>query len=135
VQGWRRKRLRGKSVKDTKGFSLIEVVIAIGLLGIIAFLLLSGLATGYRATLIADEHSTAWNLARNQMKYGKSQDYSDNASYTPAPNPDGEDYVGYSANITAEPLHGTEDDIQKITVTIKHDNKVVTTLEGYKVDR
>jgi hypothetical protein len=98
-------------------------------------LLLSGLTTGYRTALIADEHSTAWNLAVNQMECVKSQDYSDNASYTPAPNPAGEDYVGYSADITAEPLHGTEDGIQKITVTIKHDNKVVTTLEGYKVDR
>jgi len=121
-------------MKSEKGFSLIEVVIAIALLGIIAFSLLSGLATGYRATLIADEHSTAWNLARNQMEYVKRQDYSDNASYTLAPNPDGEDYFGYSANITAEPLHSTEDGIQKITVTIKHDNKVVTTLESYKVD-
>ena len=35
----------------------------------------------------------------------------------------------------AEPLRAPDDGIQKITVTIKHSDKVVIRLEGYKVDR
>ena len=93
---------------------------------------LSALATSAKATLIMDERTTARNLACSQMEYVKSQDYS--ASYA-APIPDGKDYVGYSANITAEPLHDPDDGIQKITVKIEHNNKVVTTLEAYKVNR
>jgi hypothetical protein len=37
--------------------------------------------------------------------------------------------------ITAEPLHTPDDGIQKITITIKRDDEVITRLEGYKVDR
>jgi len=118
-------------MKSQKGFSLIEVLVSVMILAMIGLSFLSALDTGARATLIMDERATARNLAGNQMEYVKSQDYT--ASYT-APIPSGKDYVGYSANIIAEPLHDA-DDIQKITVTIEHDNKVVTTLEAYKVDR
>jgi hypothetical protein len=55
--------------------------------------------------------------------------------YSPAPIPAGPDYTGYSANITAEPLHTPDDGIQKITVTVKRLGEVVMELEGYKVDR
>ena len=119
-------------MKSQKGFSLIEVLVSVMVLAIIGLAFLSALDTGARATLIMDERTTARNLACSQMEYVKSQDYA--ASYTPASIPSGKDYVGYSANITAEPLHDA-DDIQKITVTIEHNNKVVTTLETYKIDR
>ena len=115
-------------MKSQKGFSLIEVLVSVMVLAIIGLAFLSALDTGAGATLIMDERTTARNLACSQMEYVKSQDYA--ASYTPASIPSGKDYVGYSANITAEPLHD-----QKITVTIEHNNKVVTTLETYKIDR
>jgi len=116
-------------MKSEKGFSLIEVLVSLAILAMIGVAFLSGLATSYRATLIADEHTTAQNLAGNQMEYVKSQCYA--ASYE-AQIPD--EYHGYSATINVEPLYN-EDGIQKITVTIEHDNKVVTTLEGHKVNR
>ena len=120
-------------MKNEEGFSLIEVLVSVMVLAMVGLAFLSALATSARATLIMDERTTARNLACSQMEYVKSQDYT--ASYTPAPIPDGDDYIGYSANITAELLHGTEDGIQKITVKIEHNNKVVTTLETYKVNR
>ena len=52
--------------------------------------------------------------------------------------------AGYSATITALPLHNPDNGIQKITVVIKHDGKEIftfirdgekITLEGYKVNR
>lgn len=106
------------------------------ILGLIAVAFLSGLSTAAKATFIADEQATAESLARSQMEYVKSQPYAD--SYSPASIPEwleDEDYSGYSVTIDAEPLHDTDQGIQKITVTIEHLDKQLITLDGYKVDR
>ena len=122
--------------KNEKGFSLIEVVIALLLLGIIGVALLSGLATASIALVIADERATAESLARSQMEYVKSIDYVNEAtSYPAASIPQEHIDTGYSATITALPLHNPDDGIQKITVTISHNGKEIITLEDYKVDR
>ena len=116
-----------------KGMTMIEALMALALLGLIAAAFLGSLGTAARATLIADEQTTAESLARSQFEHVKTLDYVDGATqYTTAQVPSSEDYIGYSANITAEPLH---DHIQKITVIVNHNNKEVVTLEGYKVDR
>jgi len=117
-----------------KGMTMIEALMALALLGLIAAAFLGSLGTAARATLIADEQTTAESLARSQLEHVKTLDYvdGDGAQYAAATVPPGEDYIGYSANITAEPLH---DHIQKITVIVNHNNKEVVTLEGYKVDR
>ena len=138
-------------MKSEKGFSLIEVMIAIALLGIIGTVFLGALATASKAMFVSDERATAESLARSQMEYVKSQEYdadwnytvstssrssSDQPSWWDASNPPllSSDYTGYSAEVSAD-----EDDdnpgIQKITVTVKHDGTTIITLEDYKVDR
>lgn len=130
--------LRGKEA----GVSLIETLIALALLGIIAATFLSGLTTAAKATFIADERATAESLARSQMEYVKSQGYIDYAD------PEHEEYgliitpASYSVEITAVPIdpdtgQPSEQDqgIQKITVTVKRNDKPVLTVENYKVDR
>ncbi len=123
--------------KNEKGFSLIEVVIALLLMGIIAIAVLSGLATASIALIIADERTTSESLARSQMEYVKNIDYVDGAtSYPAASIPEEHIDAGYSATITASPLHDPDEGIQRITVTVGHHDKPdVITLEGYKVDR
>ena len=122
--------------KNEKGFSLIEVIIALALLGIIAVAFMSGLATASKAIYIADERATAENLARSQMESVKSIDYVDEAtSYPAASIPQEHIDAGYSATITALPLHNPDDGIQKITVIVEHHDKEVITLVGYKVNR
>jgi len=126
------KKLKGNET----GVTLIETVVALAILSLIAVAFASGLATAAKATIIADEQATAESLARSQIEYVKALDYVyDATEYSPAPIPDGEDYSGYSAMIDAEPLHDTDDGIQKIAVTIEHNDKQVITLEGYKLDR
>ncbi len=116
------------------GTTLIETLVALAVLGIIAVTFLSGLATSSKATFTADERATTESLARSQMEWAKSASY--NATgYYPALILSGKDYTNYSANITAQPLHPPDNNIQKITVTVKHSGEQVFTLEGYKVNR
>ena len=118
------------------GVTFIETLVALALLGIIAVAFLSGLATTSRATTIADEQTTAGSLARSQMEWGKTVGYVYEATeYSPAEIPSGDDYAGYSATIDAEALHNPDEGIQKITVTVKHHDKEILQLEGYRADR
>ncbi len=121
-------------MKNEKGFTLIEVIIAVALLGVIAIAFLGALGTASLAMFIADERATAESLARSQMEYIKSQPYSDNVTYDEI---DLDDFPGYEVGLLTTPL---DDGIQKITITISHLGKTITTsgnitLEGYKVDR
>jgi len=66
-----RKAFQGSS----RGFTLIEVLLAIALLGVIAIAFMSALSTASTVLIIADERTTAESLARRQMEYVKSQGY------------------------------------------------------------
>ncbi len=116
--------------------ALIETLVAMALVGSIAVTYLSGLATTFKATMVADEQSTAESLARSQMEWVKTVTYvSGTANYTATAIPSGSDYTGYSVNITAAALNTPDDGIQKITVAVKHGGKQLISLEGYKVNR
>ena len=136
MQPLKKAKTLNKITISESGMAFLEVLIALALLGIIAVAFLSGLATGARATVIADKQTTAESLARSQIEWVKEASYVDEASdYTPAPVPADEDYTGYSVTITAEPLNSPDDGIQKITVTVNHYDKELVQLESYKVDR
>jgi len=134
-----------KKGNSEAGGTFIGTIMAVAILGIVAVAFLSGLATASKATFIADERATAESLARSQMEYVKSQDYinyaePDHGDYGLITTPD-----GYSVELTAvpidpdtgEPLASPDQDmgIQKITATIKHNDKSVLTTDDYKVDR
>ncbi len=123
-------------IKNERGIGLIEVLIALAILGIVAAAFLSGLATASRAVYIADVRTTAESLARSQMEYVKGIDYVNEAtSYPAASIPQEHIDAGFSATITALPLHNPDDGIQEITVTVEHSGNVKITLADYKVDR
>ncbi len=134
-----------KRLRKQRGFGLVEVIIALGLLGIIGIAFLGALATSSAAIITSDKHATAESLARSEMEYVKSQDYSSTPwSYqlrgtsptgtSPTGHfpdwwvqgshklPDG--YEDYTATVEAEWLDpmddgdDNDDGLQKITVTI-----------------
>ncbi len=118
------------------GTTLLETVVALAILGTIAVVFLSGVATTSKAAYITDEQATAESLAQSQMEWAQNADYVyDATQYPPAPIPSGKDYINYSATVTAESLHDPDDGIQKIIVAVKRSGKQIFILEGYKVDR
>ena len=127
-------------MKRESGFTFIEVVIALGVLGMIAVGFLSGLGTASKGLLIADERETANNLAEAQIENVKNQAYDDANNppiYSLMPGiPSGYSIDQPLAQRLDPDLDGLDDDdgIQKITVTIRHNGKEVLTLEDYKVN-
>ena len=118
-------------MKGEKGFSFIEIVIALAVLGIIAVAFLSGLATAARGLLITDERETAKNLAEAQMEYVKNYDWS--TSYLESAEIL-DKYPSYDVEIVTTSME--DGNIQKITITVNHQSKPeVITLENYKVNR
>lgn len=145
-----RKTLRGSS----GGFTLIEVLIALALMGLIAIAFANGLGTASKAVITGDVRTTAESLARSQMEYIKNQPYIDYSD----PDRDPEDYdvmeecpENYAINIVVQPIDPDtyepytyiegegrfeyDDGIQVIKVTVSHEGGDVITLEGYKIDR
>ena len=116
-------------MKSERGSSLIETVVALALLGIVAVAFLSATATSSSTRLIADEHASARILAESQIEDIKKQTYA--FSYDAVPIP--AEYPGYSAIVNID--HVRNGNIQKITVTVRHRNKDLTTLESYKTNR
>jgi prepilin-type N-terminal cleavage/methylation domain-containing protein len=124
-------------MKNQGGFSLIEVLLSLALIGIVVTGILSALATSSRATLTNDVQTTAQNLAEGQIEYMRSQSYS--SEYPPEYQVLADVPAGYNVNCTAIRLDpegdgsGDDDGLQKITVTVSFSGVTATTIETYRV--
>jgi len=132
-----RKAFRGGS----RGFSMLEVVIAIALLGIIAVSVLSALQTAALALISADRRATAESLARTQMEWVRYSDYDDvleesHPEYIRDPQitlPPDFGVVTTAIRLDPDNDGDSDDDgIQQITVTVSHAGQVIVTLEDFK---
>jgi prepilin-type N-terminal cleavage/methylation domain-containing protein len=118
---------------NQSGMTLIETIVSIAILSAISVVFLGGLVVSSKGTLESDEQATAESVARCQMEWAQGSTYVDNATqYDPMNLDNFNDYVGYSANISAEPLHSPDDGIQKITITVLRNGDRVMSIEGYK---
>ena len=120
-------------LKGERGFSLMEVMIALGILGFIGVAFLTALATAARSTGTLDEQVVAESLAREQIAEIMSQAWSD--TYTVVVTPP----AGYSPPSiitgTATPIAGKTNDckLQSITVSIsKTGGKPVFSVTTYR---
>jgi prepilin-type N-terminal cleavage/methylation domain-containing protein len=124
-----------KIIKSERGITLVEVLVALALLGLIAATFLMAISTATKAIYIADERTTAESLARSQLEYVKEQEYDENDTQSyEQPDVESPTHQGYYISVDADPLRVPDDGIQKITVTVKHYDKEIIILEGYKVD-
>jgi len=142
-------------VSSQKGTTLIEVLIAIALLGLIAVPFLTALSTSSRGVIIADERTTAESLVRSEMEYVKNSPYNSTGfSYDVSTTPDepppwdsshalDDRYAGYSVNVTGVPINpdtgealsSGDKNIQNITVRVYHwgEDEPVLTTSTYKI--
>jgi Tfp pilus assembly protein PilV len=116
-------------MKSEKGSSLIEVLVALALLGAIGIAFLGALATTSSSRAISNEHNAGRILAASQMESILNEVYS--MSYHPVQVPS--EYNGYTTAIDIDNLF--DGNIQKITITVRHHDKYITKLESYKVIR
>ena len=60
---------------SSRGFSLIEVAIAIALIGILAVAIMGALSYASTVLIMTDRQATAESLAKSQMEFIKNQEY------------------------------------------------------------
>jgi prepilin-type N-terminal cleavage/methylation domain-containing protein len=127
-------------MKHQAGFSLIEVLLAMALVSILGTAVPSALSGANRATMTADQHTTAESLARSQMDFIQNQPY-DSANATPVYPLLTELPRNYSiVTPVAQRLDprgdGTanDDGLQQITVAVKHYDTIIFTLVDFKVN-
>jgi type II secretory pathway pseudopilin PulG len=135
-------------IRSQRGVGLVEVIIALGILGVVSIAFLGALATASNAIVVSDEQTTAESLASSEMEYIKSQDYIDYSQdghnvYDSVSPP--EDYGVFTIVAPFDPESGNpypqvggvyeqDEGIQRITVTIVYfpKDKTVFIMEGYK---
>ena len=142
-------------ISGQKGQTLVEVLIAIVILGMVAVPFLTSLSVSSRAIMVTDDKAAAESLVRSEMEYVKNSSYNFTGfNYTipstPSkpppwdPNRTALDscYAGYSVNVTGVPIDPDTGEalpdpkkdkhIQNITVVVYHQNSSVLTMSTYK---
>jgi prepilin-type N-terminal cleavage/methylation domain-containing protein len=122
-------------MRNQKGFTLIEVLVAMAILGIVSVGFLSAMTTSTRAAISTDRMDTGRAIALSQMEYIKTLPFSATGEYSI-----NEDimsqYPGYSVpspEVTS--ISGRDALIQKITVSVICNGNTVSALEDWKVKR
>ena len=124
---------------DEQGFAMVEILVALALMGLAGVCFLSSLTTVSKSTITTDERSTGDSLAISQIEFILSQSYDDTNNppqYALIPDiPD-----GCSINVTSERLDpendGLNDDdgIQEISVKVYCGSEQIIELTSRKVN-
>jgi prepilin-type N-terminal cleavage/methylation domain-containing protein len=115
-------------MKCEKGNSLIEVLVALALLGTLSVMFLGGVINSSKARVSADTRVSSKILAEGIIDSVKKMDFDTSYNFTIP-----QEFSTYSANLTVTSM--SNGNIQKLTVAISHLDKQVLTLEDYKVNR
>ena len=122
-------------MKGNRGFAFLETIVALALLGVVATVFLGSIGTAAKTTMVADEQATAESLARSEIEYIKGCPYQYSATEYPI-DPMLDIPSGWSVpNPTVEALHGADDGIQKVTITVQRDGEDKLSALIYKVYR
>jgi prepilin-type N-terminal cleavage/methylation domain-containing protein len=138
----------GSTQNSQRGFTLPEVLVAMGILAAAAVVFLAGMTTSSKSVMISQKDVAAESLAKSELEYVKScYYYSANVTWSyQLPStyppwdpthalPDG--YDGYTVNVTGEYVEITpgltyDAGIQKITIVTGPNGAPPFTLVGYK---
>ena len=131
-------KLKLRTSGNQRGFTLIEVLIALALMSIVVVAVLVALNNAYGFTSKTDAHEMATNLAEYEMRYVKDNNsvtFNPTATSYAASYPSGSAYDGFTATIAVSqvPEVNADKNEQLIEVTVTGHN-VTYTLQGYKVN-
>ena len=135
--------MRGKLRQS--GFTLIETLVAVALLGAIGVTLVGAMFTGYKSLDISQERTFAESLAESQVEYIKSQEYISVANYDPGDPAKRYEVIaipahlagaGYTVEITSPqivtPAGRAGFELQSITIKVKRYDSVKLTITFYR---
>ena len=127
-----------KLKKWERGAFLIESLVGLAIMGAVAGVFLSALATGAKATIIGNEQTLAESLARSQLEYVQNVQ---KCLWDPTPP---YEYATDPALLVNVPpgwsvppaqafmVAGTNDNIQNVTVNVSHNGRQILSLSTYK---
>jgi prepilin-type N-terminal cleavage/methylation domain-containing protein len=131
-------------MKSQKGFTLIEVLIAVLLISLVGLMILLEVAYSSKHSMNANVRATAESVARSEIEYVKNLTY--NAVVNP-PTYSLEPLSNYGLNsdwtVTASFARldpkgdglSNDDGLQLITLNVNHLGNAVLTVEAYKPQR
>jgi type II secretory pathway pseudopilin PulG len=138
---------------DQKGQILIEVLVALAILGVVAVAFLTALTTTSLALIVADRHTTAESLTRSEIEYVQNSPYQGEDGGFSYQLPSGyppwdpehtlpSGFDNYSLVVTGVPVdpetHQTQEadeGIQKVTVEVYQQGQLVLTTSDYKTEQ
>jgi prepilin-type N-terminal cleavage/methylation domain-containing protein len=136
----------GKARNGERGLTLIEILVALGILAAVAVVFLLGMSTSSKAVMVSQESVAVDSLAKSQMESIKSQHYVNVGEYDPN-DPDNSYQLidippelaqqGYQIMIHNPELVPPDNDvnIQSIKVEVTRNGETAFELVGYKVNR
>jgi prepilin-type N-terminal cleavage/methylation domain-containing protein len=123
----------GYAHNTERGMTLVEVLLAMGILAAVAAVFLAAMSTSSKAAIVGQQQVAAESLAKSQMESIKQQNYSVAQLYTKITEPTGYQIQIAVARLDPQGIHtGADEGLQKITITITHGGNTVFILEGYK---
>lgn len=129
-----------KFFRQQRGFTLLEVLVAVGILGVIATGFIAALDSNSRATRVLEEQTVAANLASAYLEAIKDStyaaDYTDDVANITVPfqysvNTD----IKFSDNGTGWSDGYAGEKLQKITVIVSREGKPVLSLCTFRTER
>jgi prepilin-type N-terminal cleavage/methylation domain-containing protein len=118
-------------LRNENGFSLMEMLIAVSIVGIAFSVFMTALSISSLSVGTLNEATVAQNLAQRQIEQTRAATYdATGASYTLVTAP-----AGYTIGLAVNSALYADNKIQKLTVTITHSAQQVLVVEDYKGNR
>ena len=135
--------------RSSEGISLLETVVALGILGLVGVAFMGALTTTFTATEISSKKVTAENLIRTQLEYVRQQSYVTPTDPLPYSIQTGHAYElpssillpqGYTIALEIDLFNdGTTDlpiaEIQIVTAKVFRDGRLVSKVSDLKTNR
>jgi len=115
-------------LRGQKGMTLIDTLVALGILGAIGIAFMNALSTGSRTSGLLDNVAMAEKLVRNQLEGIRDASYDITAPYE---YPIIDHPANYPVSVDVEP--NGDNTLQDITITVSHEEGILVTLDTFKV--